>query len=439
MPVPPEAGDAEASRLRDPWVWVVAALAASLVALLFSSGLTGSLAVVRLLLLAPAVAAAGAAVLLRPKSPWVVGWASVAALFASFGAYDQRAQAGWDSAGLLLWVVALFGGVCAVLLALPRPWRRAGVSVLILAHFVGILSAVTNIAPAPWWSNQIWTRVYRPYLQFMYLNNAYHYYSPDPGPPDLLWFYVEYEDTKDADGNTVENWRWVRVPDLDAATGQPLRPDGRPLRPYVQYSRRLSLAQNVNNMDAVPVTRERLARREAAGRIKDIPLPPLVEPGMQFRVPVPLAQKFLEAFARFAARHFKHQEHPELAVRRVKIYRVTHRILGPRELSEGIPPDDPTLYFPFYQGTYWPNGLRTDVYTEDGKLRLMPREDPFLWWYIPRFYEPKEHAPHADHPPPPNLLASDQIRREELKNLRLKDCLLTHARMRDEDESEGNN
>src|SRR5262249_51727018 len=31
-------------------------------------------------------------------------------------------------------------------------------------------------SPSPWLSTQIWTRIYRPYLEFLYLNNAYHFY-----------------------------------------------------------------------------------------------------------------------------------------------------------------------------------------------------------------------------------------------------------------------
>src|SRR5262249_31092804 len=50
---------------------------------------------------------------------------------------------------------------------------------------------------------QLWTYVYRPYLQFLYMTNAYHFYSPDPGPPNHLWFSVTYEDG---------SWEWVKYP-----------------------------------------------------------------------------------------------------------------------------------------------------------------------------------------------------------------------------------
>src|SRR5438045_224861 len=84
----------------------------------------------------------------------------------------------------------------AVLVLLPRPARRVVLSLLLLVHFAGILTAVTAVDPqggsAPWVSRQLFARVYRPYLGFMYLSNAYHFYSPNPGPPTLLWFRIQY-------------------------------------------------------------------------------------------------------------------------------------------------------------------------------------------------------------------------------------------------------
>ncbi len=49
----------------------------------------------------------------------------------------------------------------------------------------------------------LWGKVYRPYLQFFYLNNAYHFYSPEPGPPVLVWFRIDYTDNKSM---------WYRIP-----------------------------------------------------------------------------------------------------------------------------------------------------------------------------------------------------------------------------------
>ena len=37
-------------------------------------------------------------------------------------------------------------------------------------------------------------RVYRPYLNLLYMTNAYHFYSPDPGTSSVMWFAVYYDD-----------------------------------------------------------------------------------------------------------------------------------------------------------------------------------------------------------------------------------------------------
>ena len=40
---------------------------------------------------------------------------------------------------------------------------------------------------------QAFNRVYNPYLQFIYQRNAYHFYSPDPGPASVLVFLLKTE------------------------------------------------------------------------------------------------------------------------------------------------------------------------------------------------------------------------------------------------------
>ena len=47
-------------------------------------------------------------------------------------------------------------------------------------------------------------RVYRPYLNLLYMSNAYHFYSPDPGTSSVLRFAVFYDDG---------HYEWIQVPD----------------------------------------------------------------------------------------------------------------------------------------------------------------------------------------------------------------------------------
>ena len=67
------------------------------------------------------------------------------------------------------------------LLTAPVVVRYVVLSVLATLHFLGIISATLATPPTPWLATQVWHRLAHPYLEFMYLNNAYHVYSPDPG------------------------------------------------------------------------------------------------------------------------------------------------------------------------------------------------------------------------------------------------------------------
>jgi hypothetical protein len=83
-------------------------------------------------------------------------------------------------------------------------------SLLITLHFAGIATACLAAPPTPWLVLQLWTRVFRPYLEFMYLNNAYHFYAPEPGPASYLWFRVIFEAPDES-----EHGRWYKVPHVD--------------------------------------------------------------------------------------------------------------------------------------------------------------------------------------------------------------------------------
>src|SRR5207244_2073818 len=112
---------------------------------------------------------------------------------ACFLASEAFHEIPWDSAALLFRVGTVLAAVGALVVLLPPFGRKIIASLFILFHFGGILTAVTSVSPAPWLSTQIWTTVYRPYLFFLWMNNAYHFYSPEPGPANLMWFCIEYE------------------------------------------------------------------------------------------------------------------------------------------------------------------------------------------------------------------------------------------------------
>src|SRR5689334_2808836 len=124
------------------------------------------------------------------------------AAYLALGAFDVllaylASSEEWDTFRMVLGAFVGIGLAGAVLVLLPQLARRVVILVLVVFHFGGILTAVFSVAPPSgvnnWLAGALWTNVYRPYLQFMYLNNAYHFYSPEPGPATQLWFRVSYD------------------------------------------------------------------------------------------------------------------------------------------------------------------------------------------------------------------------------------------------------
>lgn len=389
------AGDAEQDWPPiDPWALMAIAggAAAIAVALSFTAWWTP----VALLTLAGLITAGGA-VALRPKSPPILAAAGATALVFFF-AMDRD----WDSARMVVRLLAVIALVAAALVALPgflgqimaaggssekeaeqlqergrgigRFLNRAIVSLLLLLHFGGILCAVLSVPPPgrdqSWLAQWGWS-IMQPYLQFAYLINAYHFYAPEPGPPALLWFYVEYED-----GSS----RWIEIPkvadhDIDIL-GQ-------------EYTRRLSIGESVNQVMTAPVTDLVRQRRGIAMR-EGIPLHPELSEEAQYRVPADHARKLLCEYARFVAQHFPSETNPSAAAVRVKIYRVVHRMLEPNEMAglrEYPEPDAAWTYWPYYQGEFVkppPDPTNPDP---NQPWVLKDNKDPMLYWLVPIYRE----------------------------------------------------
>ncbi len=335
----------------------------------------------------------------------------------------------WDSVRMVLGVLAVVGLFGSILVLLPRTPRRVLASLLVLFHFGGITVAVTSVAPrdqpAPWVSQQLWVRVYRPYLQFMYLTNAYHFYSPDPGPPSLLWFRVEYAD---------KSYRWIKLP---VRQESPIA---------LHYQRGLALAEYTNNpMQRVPPfasekaelmerlnlldafrgfrrpTREEtdafqfasggwtfdhdpwealLQRRRTAALLNPLlALPADLFENMQYQEPQPSVKWIIESYARHIARTSPHPDNPEIPVEGVRIYRLRHDLITPGQLAEGMDPCDPIFYKPVYLGRFNSDGRMLGIngkplFDGDGNRLFGPDRqpvdelDPFLYWYLPMAYVP---------------------------------------------------
>jgi hypothetical protein len=206
--------------------------------------------------------------------------------------------------------------------------------------------------------------VYRPYLQFIYLNNAYHFYSPEPGPANLIWACVEY-----SDGSK----RWFKMPKRPQDLKDPLA---------IEYYRRLSLTEQLNllmppqMLNQVDMTE---SRRRRAAYLNHIPAHTDFPMDAQYREPIDWVRRsLLPSYARYLARTLAKDG---VEVTGVRIYRVEHQIMVPKLFAAGTNPYDPITYLPYYQGKY----------DKDGNL--LDPEDPMLFWLVPIMGKPKSNAP----------------------------------------------
>jgi len=274
----------------------------------------------------------------------------------------------WDTFRLVEGIFVGVGLAGAILVLLPMLIRRALIVGLVLFHFGGILTAVFSVPPPNnvpcWMTGALWTWVYRPYLQFMYLNNAYHFYSPEPGPARQLWFRISYQDPKQPP-------RWV---------GFPRRKDFPSLLSYQRY---LAMAEGtMQNRFGYPGDIGARLKRRWEWRDK-IPYYPDLQadkrsnawPDLsQYQEPNDLgSKKYIASYARhvFTDPLFKNPDAPDAPIKSVKVYRVTHNFLSPAEMARGTSPDEPSTFLPVYMGEF------------DSQGNLRYPEDPLLYWVVP--------------------------------------------------------
>jgi hypothetical protein len=327
----------------NPWVWIGTGAILLLAAAIWLN-LFGTQATVLIFL---GLLAVGSAVAVRPMSPLVLGAAVLCAFATQLAVVPE-----WDSMRLLCWLLGLVAIVGGILVAMPLAMRKVAVSFLLLAHFGAILTAATSVPPTFWLSQVIFSRLTMPYLQATYLTNAYHFYSPQPGPATLLWFYITYDD-----GTS----QWHKIP---------LRED---YPVGVEYQRRLSITEYASGgMEANVIPPAELTmRRYKAGQVDGIPMHGLKSQAEQFQLPTAYTKLVLASYARRVARSIPHPTDPACKVVSVKLYRLSHAFLSPPAAAQGKDPLDRYFYLPFFMGEY------------DAGGQLMNPDDPYLYWVIP--------------------------------------------------------
>src|SRR5262249_4297291 len=70
---------------------------------------------------------------------------------------------------------------------------RWAVNLWLVFHVSAIIVAPASISPSSDLIRSAWN-VFRPYLQFLYLNHGYHFFAPEPGERTLLAFVAERPD-----------------------------------------------------------------------------------------------------------------------------------------------------------------------------------------------------------------------------------------------------
>lgn len=327
--------------------------------------------------------------------------AAAASFCACRALYNSASPDDWDSLRLFLSVVFVVALGAAPLVLVSQSMRRFVVSSLIVLHFLGIATAALCPMPSPWLIQQVWSRIYQPYLEFMYLNNAYHFYSPQPGPASYLWFRMYYED------QSGKLWaHWLKIPDLDDYGWHKNRL-------ALEYQRMLSVTENVVPVDPTPniymtrpdgitvyapwyAQRVEHSPLQIVGKVDPlddkgilrVPFEPTIPFQLQYLQPNSSSRTLLSSYAKHICRE-KHPTHPEWKINSVRIYRVVHVIpeSGPF-ITERMDPRDPSNYRPYYMGHYDPDGKLLDISQFDTSGNLLKAGDPFLFWLLPMLRDP---------------------------------------------------
>jgi hypothetical protein len=310
---------------------------------------------------------AGYAISRRPKDSVTLGLAALTAVLAALATNPA-----WDSIRLMQFVMAATAAIIAVIVLLPQTLQRVTFSLLVLYHFAGMLSAVTSPPPTPWMTGQLWARLFRPHLEFSYVNNAYQFYSPQPGPAQILWFCIT-----GVDGQS----RWYKIP----RRNEMLDPLG------VEYYRRLSLTERANQNLILPPNNEVVRLRYLR---EDIPLHPESAQVLQYRVPNEYARHIVNGYAKHVARVLgtgrKDANGDLILVHDIKIYLTQHSMLTQPQFEklQGQPskadngPYAPDTYLPYFIGQF--DGAGEPMMNDFDRL--------MLYWLVPIIRDPATKA-----------------------------------------------
>ena len=352
------------------WGAIGLCLTATAAVLGLASGETGTslLSTIRLVLVASGALIAGSALSLRPALPiaWLIS--AAAAAVGSVGLPEH-----WDSIRMFARVAAGAAVAGALLAAVSIVVRFVLISVAVTYHFFSIFLATTWPDPTPWFTQQVGTRFVLPYIQFVYLKNAYHFYSPEPGSASHMFFLIVYDKIDPKTGKPEAEW--VTMPDRKTHWKDPMG---------LSYFRRLSLTEQASQSmpgisEQTAEWREIDARRAAVAQgahpnTPAIPYSPREMDPIQYRMPRYDITRYL--LPSYAAHLLHRHSTPERKAKTVRIYRLDHPIPSLLEFSQrDWNPHHPLGFKPFYYGEF--------ALTPDGDAALTDKQDPMLYWLVP--------------------------------------------------------
>jgi hypothetical protein len=287
-------------------------------------------------------------------------------------------DSGWTSGRMFFGGLFALTLVGAFLILLPPLARRVALSVVVVFHLGGIITAITVVEPpnsaAPWISQVLMARVYRPYLNLLYMTNAYRFYSPDPGTSSVMWFAVQYSDGQ---------YKWIKVPNkADCPIGMTYqRLNALPEQTFTTILRfpptDIELRADptaerppLGSWDEVYRRRQNGSLHEYAPNHKPIPMVLDLDLIWQYQQPTDVSQQQIASLARHVW-YLPTAQSEGATITSVKVYRVKVNALTPYQLSKGRVPFDPIQMMPYFLGEF----------DKEGKI-LHPK-DPFLYWYLP--------------------------------------------------------
>ncbi|WP_020468850.1 magnesium transporter [Zavarzinella formosa] len=377
----------------------------------------------RVILAAIGVVLAGSAVSMRPRDwlswlplgvagllcygvgtqpPEEIKWMVLKPIRTWYGAVPNS----WDSVQLLGGVIGVVAFIAAGFTKLPIRAVLVLTFALMAFYVSGVITSILSPPATPVLVEEYWRQFSRYHSQFLYINNAYHFYSPEPGPPSELWICLKYEplEGEPSKPDEIENdpdTEWVSLPRRNRDSMDPLR---------LSFYRRIALIDVVAQiqLNYTPLFPEELQKTNTR-RLADLGRIPKgsIPDNAQFLPP----QDFVirNTLPSYAMHFAKRYGRPGRKVASVKIYRALHEVLtmerfrtmnmptmnltnpGAFKWHEDHPvvgkpyrlsPYYPTLYNPYFQGEFDTNG------------KLMNPTDPELYWMIPildlKTYEPND-------------------------------------------------